>query len=88
MNVFVKFCGGCNSRYDRVYEINKLKSEFDNINFTYEYTSDADICLVVCGCNSQCADISFIDKGKKIFIAKDKDDILKIKNYLKSKKSL
>ncbi|EDS73453.1 hypothetical protein NE604_04840 [Anaerofustis stercorihominis] len=79
MKVFIKYCGGCNPRYDRVKEVDNFKSKYKDIEFTYDYDNDVEICLIICGCNSACADISFIDKNKKTYIIKSKYELENIK---------
>jgi 3-hydroxyacyl-[acyl-carrier-protein] dehydratase len=53
----VKYCGGCNTRYDRVAFVEKLRPEFPAVEFlaASAFTPLADIVLVVCGCPSKCA---------------------------------
>ena len=58
MRVGVKYCGGCNPRYDRVELVRCLMEErpedcFEMARPGVEY----DQLLVVCGCQVQCADI-------------------------------
>lgn len=79
MKVFIKYCGGCNPRYDRVKELDNFKRKYKDIEFTYDYDNDVDICLIVCGCNSACADVSFIDKNIKTYIIKSKHELEDIK---------
>lgn len=56
MKIGIKYCGGCNSRYDRTKEVEKLKKQFPQHEFTYQVdTAICDICLLVCGCMTACA---------------------------------
>ena len=55
MKIGIKYCGGCNSRYDRTKEVEKLKKQFPQHEFTYQVdTAICDICLLVCGCMTAC----------------------------------
>ena len=57
----VKYCGGCNPRYDRTAFFDTVKKRCPEEEFQYvqpEVTYDH--LLVVCGCPSRCADISKI----------------------------
>ena len=57
----VKYCGGCNPRYDRTAFFDTVKKRCPEAEFQYvqpEVISDH--LLVVCGCPSRCADISTI----------------------------
>ncbi len=56
MKIGIKYCGGCNSRYDRTKEVSKLKKKFPQHEFTYAAEQTVcDICLLVCGCMTACA---------------------------------
>ena len=57
MKIGIKYCGGCNPRYDRSHEVDKLKKRFPQHTFTYEIENTVcDICLLVCGCMTACAE--------------------------------
>ena len=57
MKIGIKYCGGCNPRYDRSHEVEKLKKKFPQHMFTYDVENTVcDICLLVCGCMTACAD--------------------------------
>ena len=48
--VIIRYCGGCNPRYDRVLVAERLKEEIENAGI------EADsITLVMCGCTASCA---------------------------------
>jgi len=53
----VKFCGGCNPRYDRVEALEKIKATFDGkVNFDYAKENvNYDVLLVIGGCTNCCA---------------------------------
>lgn len=59
MRVGVKYCGGCNPRYDRASIVARLKSELgdDGLEWVNVSTSEGrlDFVLVVCGCMVACA---------------------------------
>ena len=57
MKIGIKYCGGCNPRYDRSQKVEKLKKKFPQHTFTYEIENTVcDICLLVCGCMTACAE--------------------------------
>lgn len=61
MNIGIKYCGGCNPRYQRIREVAKLKTKLSEMQkIKVEYTEGSDvICdywIVVCGCATACAD--------------------------------
>ena len=57
MKIYVKYCGGCNPRYDKAMLVSKLKEELNGHSFSESY-DDPDVSLIVCGCASACADKS------------------------------
>lgn len=55
MKIGLKYCGGCNSRYDRTKEVEKLMRKFPQHTFTYNVDTEAcDILLLICGCMTAC----------------------------------
>jgi 3-hydroxyacyl-[acyl-carrier-protein] dehydratase len=53
--VFLRYCGGCNPRYDRVAAVEHLKKCFPQLVFC-PYDPDEKGCaaLIVCGCTARC----------------------------------
>ncbi|MCY6959763.1 hypothetical protein [Clostridium brassicae] len=65
MKVGVKYCGGCNPRYDRTSFIDKLKNE---VKFDLDIQGASednfyDVVLILCGCTSACVNHDNL-KGK------------------------
>ncbi len=61
MLVGIKYCGGCNSGYDRVKFVEQLKAELPEIDFcSVERNKRVDYMIVVCGCPKTCADTTGI----------------------------
>jgi hypothetical protein len=56
MTVLLKYCGGCNPRYDRTALVEQLRQEFPKVEFLYANSglTEADMVLVVCGCPVRC----------------------------------
>lgn len=56
----VKFCGGCNPRFQRGETFQKIKEQFRNrIEFRYaKEEEEYDLLLVICGCTNCCATYS------------------------------
>lgn len=55
----VRYCGGCNSRYDRVALVQRLKSFFPDESFVPAQEGvPYSAVLVVCGCSTRCANVS------------------------------
>ena len=56
--VGIKFCGGCNPRYDRGKALEKIKLQYPIMNFVLANEHDCyQVLLVMCGCKSACANI-------------------------------
>ena len=57
----VKYCGGCNPRFNRTNFFNKVKKACPDVEFQYvKPESVYDHLLVIQGCTSKCADLSQI----------------------------
>ena len=52
-SVGVRYCGGCNSRYDRVAAVKALEHNFPQVSFV-PADSHQELTLLICGCPSQC----------------------------------
>lgn len=54
-NISIKYCGGCNPRYDRVATVDKLFAAFPQLKRTEP--EDAGIFLGINGCSCACASL-------------------------------
>jgi hypothetical protein len=72
----IKYCGGCNPKFDRAALVQKLKRELGK-KYDFEYAKEGtlyDTILVVCGCTSKCAKHENLkSKREKLFIITDSD---------------
>lgn len=85
MKVGVKYCGGCNPRYDRVAEINRLRAEFPDAAFvSASGNADCDIVLVVCGCPAACADTTGLRAKDEMLTLWQLADVEKARQKLRS----
>jgi hypothetical protein len=56
----VKFCGGCNPRFERGKALKELKAHFDG-RITFEHAKEGiiyDVLLIIAGCTNCCASYS------------------------------
>lgn len=53
MKLHVKYCGGCNPRFDRP-EFVAAVAEQVKADVVYEYNGDDQICLLLSGCERNC----------------------------------
>ncbi len=54
MNIGVKYCGGCNPRYDRGRAVRELAAEFPQHTFLFDTEQYCPLWLVVNGCPAAC----------------------------------
>lgn len=74
MKVGVKFCGGCNPRYDRRSVLNRLLEDCPALCWSYAKPEEAyDVLLVLCGCPSRCADVSAFHAETVLTVAEPAD---------------
>lgn len=55
MTVAVKYCGGCNPRFDRTNLVERLRRALPAVIGGADLP-DPDVALVVCGCHCRCGD--------------------------------
>ncbi|MEG0430922.1 MAG: hypothetical protein RR536_05040 [Anaerovoracaceae bacterium] len=77
----IKFCGGCNPRYDRKKAYNNLLAQNPLSNFILAHENiHCDDLIVICGCTNCCANIDDIIVKKqvhKIFSEEQIDELIK-----------
>lgn len=67
----VKYCGGCNPRYDRVAAVRRLETELGDVLPAAQPGVAYDEVFVICGCSVRCADISQLAAEKFVWIVQD-----------------
>ena len=67
----VKYCGGCNSRYDRTAAARSLDDRLGEPLPPVQPGEDYDEVFVICGCSVQCADVSSISARALIWVTSD-----------------
>ena len=80
MKCGVKFCGGCNSRFERGNAYNNIKDQLSKEVY-FEYANEDeiyDLILIIGGCTNCCASIEHLKWSKGIVKLFDKDDIDKV----------
>ena len=59
IKIGVKYCGGCNPRYDRVEAVERLKAAFPGVSFvTSQECGTVELLVAVCGCSARCVSVS------------------------------
>lgn len=84
MNISVKYCGGCNPRYDRPGLLNKLKKEFPMHTFDYANPdTESDFLIVICGCTAVCAQYSDLKAKNGNIVISGEDGYAQIVDKIK-----
>lgn len=55
MTIGIKYCGGCNPRYDRTAVVARLGRDLPGAQIGFAGGEKPDYVLVLCGCSSACA---------------------------------
>ena len=76
--IAVKYCGGCNPRYDRVKFVQDLQEDLlapgPECEFSGADTPDPDFVLVVCGCPASCVSHGHLTGRLGKFVAASPED--------------
>lgn len=74
IKVGVKYCGGCNPKYDRVELVEGIRKRLDGrADFVVADSENVDLILAIEGCETACANLSVFE-GKRIFIVTGVED--------------
>lgn len=91
MRIGIKYCGGCNPRYDRTALVSRLKQALEGECVQWVSASVTgepfDFVLVVCGCTAACAQHEELNgiSGKLVIDSRSEfsdvlEQLLKLKN--------
>lgn len=85
MKIRVKYCGGCNPRYDRKAVTEHLRKEFPESEWIERY-EDApfDFVVVLCGCTAACANHADLHGIKGKIVVKSEAESQEIGEILRS----
>lgn len=82
MKIGVKYCGGCNSIYNRVAKVEAIKNQFPQHSFlNASREGSCDVCLLVCGCARACVSDDGIT-AKQIFRLSSEKSFAEVQEYL------
>lgn len=85
MRIGIKFCGGCQSKYDRRELYKQIKEKLPMYYFGYYIDEkDWDYVIIICGCHIKCAQVYDECEEKIIYIDSDKNALEKILKWIKS----
>nr|WP_325222885.1 hypothetical protein [uncultured Oscillibacter sp.] len=70
LKIALRYCGGCNSRYDRGAFVRRLEAAFPSVTLRpYAPQEPFDAVLIICGCLSQCAQQKDLPENIPRFVA-------------------
>ncbi|WP_409968928.1 hypothetical protein RFF05_02870 [Bengtsoniella intestinalis] len=74
MTIGIKYCGGCNPRYNRKQAVETLVEAFPHWTVSTAYPNVCyDVLVVVCGCSATCATISDLQATQTFILATQAD---------------
>jgi 4-hydroxybutyrate CoA-transferase len=74
MRIGLKYCGGCNPRYERSIVATRLRDDFPAVELVRAEGAVVDIVAVICGCPVACASHDHLcGKLEKIVITRAED---------------
>ncbi len=82
-SILIKYCGGCNPRYDRVAFLDNVKMKLSNFEYIIASSGksqEADHLIVLCGCPAACPDYSGLVGTRTTHIVYDNsqfDEVIK-----------
>lgn len=85
MKIGIKYCGGCNPRYNRQKAFRTLR---DNLRgrFQFEFVKNDgnlyDIIVIIAGCSSNCVDYNLLN-GKILYQVTSQDEVWEVLQKLK-----
>lgn len=64
----IKYCGGCNPRYDRTKAVKQLEEKLgEQLSMVVPETYYDEV-FVICGCTASCTDLSLVNAKKITYI--------------------
>ncbi len=83
MKCGVRFCGGCNPRFERGAVFRNFQKEITDIEFSHAVEGELyDILLVIGGCTACCASYEQFDVKGEVYKIWDETQIDKVKKQL------
>ncbi len=80
----IKYCGGCNPKYDRVAFANRVKEQYRHCEVKAVNSNETfDCVVVVSGCHAACASLKDINTRKGFVIVR-RDDIDETLKHIQS----
>lgn len=65
MKIAIKYCGGCNPKFDRKELVQQMRNKYTKHTFKFiDKCDEYDIIWIIAGCPSQCMDITEYEEYK------------------------
>lgn len=88
MKIGIKYCGGCNSVYNRGNQVERLKKLFPEHSYhTPREENVCDIWLIVCGCTRACAATEDLIATKRQFLLPTEQSFQEVRDYLNKERT-
>ena len=81
IRIGIKYCGGCNSHYDRTRAVRQLMASFPGMACAYDTAVYCPVWLLICGCPNSCVDGSTLP-AKTVLTASSMKEVLALKGPL------
>ena len=82
--IALRYCGGCNPRYDRGAFVRELQKAFPQARITpFDPNMQYDAVLVICGCTAACAGQKDLPAGVPRFVVSEAEDFKAALSFLK-----
>ena len=83
MKCGVRFCGGCNPRFDRGKALREIESDVKGLDFSHAVEGETyDCLLVINGCPAHCASYGHFDVKGRIYMVWDYTQMEVVKKQL------
>lgn len=72
MDIGIKFCGGCNPKYDRGKLYGSIREAWQEHSFeTADENKKYDLLLVITGCERACPDLTRYQSERTVIVSED-----------------
>ena len=82
IKIGIKYCGGCNSHYDRTHAVRLLTDALPEAEYVYDTSVYCPVWLLICGCPNSCVDSSSLP-AKTVLTASSLKEVLAMKGPLR-----
>ena len=73
MRIGIKYCGGCNPRYDRVAAVKELQRQHPEWTVELAGEGGQEYILVVCGCTAACVGHAQLNAARRKFVINSRE---------------